>query len=217
MDQSTARTDYENPAMKQGPAPAPGPRPQTRYNMNMSSTLNESVLQSLFRDISQIFIRIRYVVFPFGSGTRRLKNWDLWGPLVLCIGLAWTLSSTATSADANAIFGTVFCLIWVGSAVVTINGQVLGGSISIFHSVCTLGYSLFPMNVAAIICVFLKDKIDFTLALIITTVAFLWSFKSASVYMEEMMGPNKKGLAIYPIFLFYIFLAFFILQITEGS
>lgn len=215
MNQPTEGIELENPP-KLSPQPNPSNKPQIRYNMNPSSTLNESVIQSLFRDISQIFIRIRYVVIPFGSGTKKLRNWDLWGPLVLCICLAWTLSSQAPSADANAIFGTVFCLIWIGSAVVTVNAQILGGSVSIFHSVCTLGYSLFPMNVAAAICVFFKNYIDFTLALIITVVSFLWSFKSASVYMEEMMGSEKKGLALYPIFLFYIFLAFFILQMTQG-
>ena len=31
------------------------------------------------------------VIVPFGEN-KKLKNWDLWGPLVLCISLSWTLS-----------------------------------------------------------------------------------------------------------------------------
>ena len=198
--------DYENPRPNQ----QPGIRPQK------FTTLNESVLQSLLRDIKQIFIRIRYVVFPFGSGTKRLKNWDLWGPLVLCICLSWTLSAGAPSIAANDIFGTVFCLIWVGASIVTLNAQILGGDVSIFHSVCTLCYSLFPLNIAAAVCVFMKAQLNFSISLIITVVAFLWSFKAASIYMEGLMGSDMKGLALYPVFLFYLFLAFFILQMVAS-
>ncbi len=207
MSQSPQITkDVENPRLVQPPVGRP----------IKPTTLNESVLQSLLRDIRQILIRIRYVVFPFGTGTKRLKNWDLWGPLVLCIGLSWTLSTAAPAVAANDIFGTVFCLIWVGAAVVTLNAQILGGDISIFHSVCTLCYSLFPLNVAAAFCVFFKAKLDFSISLIITVVAFLWSFKAASIYMEGLMGSETKGLALYPVFLFYLFLAFFVLQMVAS-
>ena len=119
--------------------------------------------------------------------------------------------------DANNIFGTVFCLIWVGSAVVTFNAQIIGGDVSIFHCICTLGYSLFPMCVSAIVCVFLKNYLDSVLSIVIIAGGFLWSFQSASIYMQGIIGYEKKGLALYPVFLFYIFLAFFILQMTQGE
>jgi hypothetical protein len=43
-----------------------------------------------WRDLKQIGIRARYVIVPLGdtSSRKELKNWDLWGPLVLCIVLA---------------------------------------------------------------------------------------------------------------------------------
>jgi hypothetical protein len=43
-----------------------------------------------WRDLKQIGIRARYVIVPVGDTSKRreLKNWDLWGPLVLCITLA---------------------------------------------------------------------------------------------------------------------------------
>ena len=180
---------------------------------NKTNTLNESVLQSIFRDIRQIFWRIRYVVIPFGNG-RKLKNWDLWGPLVLCIGLSWTLASATNSLVASDIFGTVFCLVWIGSFVVTINAQILGADLWIFHSICTLCYSLFPLNIAASVCVYFKNKLDFVTSIVIITCSFLWSFKCASVYMDGLIDADTKGLALYPIFLFYLFLAFFIVQMV---
>lgn len=179
------------------------------------NTLDESVIESLYRDFKQIFIRIRYVVLPFGKGSRQLRKWDLWGPLLLCICLAWTLSAGATPTAANQIFGTVFCLVWVGAAVVTLNAKLLKGRVSFFHCVCTLGYSLFPMNVAALICIFTKKYSTFLISAIIVCVCFLWSFKAASMYMDRLMGPRTKGLSLYPVFLFYIFLAFFTLEMSH--
>lgn len=192
---------------------APPPRPD--FLKTSINTLEESVIESLYRDLKQIVIRIRYVVIPFGKGSRQLRKWDLWGPLILCICLAWTLSAGATPTAANQIFGTVFCLVWVGAAVVTLNAKLLKGRVSFFHCVCTLGYSLFPMNVAAIICIFTKKYSSFLISAVIVLVCFLWSFKAASIYMDRLMGSKTKGLSLYPVFLFYIFLAFFTLEMSH--
>ena len=179
------------------------------------ATLNETVLQSLFRDFQMMGRRIRYVIIPFGSGSG-LRSWDLWGPLVLCIWLSWTLSSVAPPATANAIFGTVFCLVWFGAAGITVNAKLLGGNVSFFHCVCTLGYSLFPMNVSAMLCIYLKAKLSFMTSCMVVLGAFLLSFKAAALYMEALIHSEKKGLSLYPIFLFYIYIAFFIIQMTQG-
>lgn len=190
--------------------------PQPEFFFDNMNTLEETVIESLYRDVKQILIRVRYVLIPFGRGSRQLRKWDLWGPLVLCICLAWTLSAGASPTMANEIFGTVFCLVWVGAAVVTINAKLLKGNVSFFHCVCTLGYCLFPLNIAALICVFTKKYTTFFLSAIIVSVCFLWSFKAASLYMDRLMGPKTKGLSLYPVFLFYIFLAFFTLQMSHG-
>lgn len=47
----------------------------------------------------------------------------------------------------------VFALVSVGAIVLTINVVLLGGTIGFFQSLCLLGYCLFPMDVAAIVCV----------------------------------------------------------------
>ena len=189
------------------------PRPE--FIQRDMQTLEESVVESLYRDVKQILIRVRYVILPFGRTSNKLKQWDLWGPLVLCLCLAWTLSAGAAPTAANQIFGTVFCLVWLGAIVVTLNAKLLKGRISFFHCVCTLGYSLFPMNIAAFIGVFLKNYITFGMAAIITAICFLWSFKAASMYMDKLVRKNSKGLSLYPVFLFYIFLGFFTLEMSH--
>jgi hypothetical protein len=95
-----------------------------------------------------------------------LKDWDLWGPLILCLTLAILLSSQAPpspankldpkltpSDDSSLVFGAVFIVTWCGAAVVTMNAKLLGGSVSFFQSICVLGYCLFPLVLAAIACI----------------------------------------------------------------
>lgn len=47
----------------------------------------------------------------------------------------------------------VFALVSVGAIVLTVNVVLLGGTIGFFQSLCLLGYCLFPLDVAAIVCV----------------------------------------------------------------
>lgn len=47
----------------------------------------------------------------------------------------------------------VFALVSVGAIILTVNVVLLGGTIGFFQSLCLLGYCLFPLDVAAIVCV----------------------------------------------------------------
>ena len=75
----------------------------------------------------------------------------MWGPLIVCLALAVLLSFKAPAGQASLVFAAVFCAVWFGSAVVTVNAQLLGGTISFFQSVCVLGYCVFPMTMAAVV------------------------------------------------------------------
>lgn len=55
-----------------------------------------------------------------------LRDWDLWGPLFICMSLAVMLSLKAHD-EASMVFSVIFVIVWVGAAVVTVNGQLLGG------------------------------------------------------------------------------------------
>merc|ERR550532_2496667 len=84
------------------------------------------------------------------EATHRLKDWDLWGPLMLCLALGMILAAEAPTSDqASYAFADVFVIVWVGSAVVTLNALLLQGKVSFFQTVCVLGYCLFPLVVAA--------------------------------------------------------------------
>ena len=54
----------------------------------------------------------------------------------------------------------VFAEVALGACVLTINVILLGGEIVFFQSVCLLGYCLFPLVVAAIVCASVKNKVN---------------------------------------------------------
>jgi uncharacterized membrane protein YhdT len=77
---------------------------------------------------------------------------DLWGPLLVCLLLSTVLSLTAPGDTASMVFAAVFVIVWFGAAAVTVNAQLLGGTISFFQSVCILGYCVFPLTLSAMGC-----------------------------------------------------------------
>lgn len=59
-----------------------------------------------------------------------LRDWDLWGPFFLCMSLAVMLSMKAHD-QASIVFSVIFVIVWVGAAIITINGQLLGGKLCV--------------------------------------------------------------------------------------
>jgi len=53
---------------------------------------------------------------------------DLWGPLLVCLTLSILLSITAPDEQGALVFAAVFFVVWFGAAVVTLNAQLLGGT-----------------------------------------------------------------------------------------
>ena len=55
------------------------------------TTLDEPVLTTVCRDLHRVAIKLRHVLIPARSGAetlRELRDWDLWGPLLLCLILS---------------------------------------------------------------------------------------------------------------------------------
>ncbi|KAF3899501.1 hypothetical protein GTR04_0796 [Trichophyton interdigitale] len=85
-----------------------------------------------------------------GGMSEGLRNWDLWGPLIFCLLLSMFLSM-GKGDQSSLVFSGVFCIVWIGEAVVTLQIKLLGGNISFFQSVCLIGYTLFPLVIAALL------------------------------------------------------------------
>ncbi|CAB9503576.1 Protein YIPF6 [Seminavis robusta] len=142
-----------------------------------------------------------------------LKDWDLWGPLIVCLILAVLLSFKAPTNQASLVFASVFITVWCGSAVVTVNAQLLGGNISFFQSVCVLGYCIFPLTLAA----FVIDILKLTwfswewLDMVFLAAAFLWATRASSVFIGLYVKRERRFLAVFPVLFFYTFVAWIIL------
>ncbi|KAI9736053.1 MAG: hypothetical protein M1818_006229 [Claussenomyces sp. TS43310] len=87
-----------------------------------------------------------------GQGmSKGLRDWDLWGPLVFCLLLSSLLSFNARSEQRSQVFSGVFAMVWIGEALVTTQIKLLGGNISFAQSICIIGYTLFPLVIAALL------------------------------------------------------------------
>lgn len=176
-------------------------------NIMTENTLDEPVSVTIKRDLLNIWNKLKMVLFPKGNKDL-LKDWDLWGPLVLCLALSICLAASAPSGQAPFVFTFVFVVVWVGSAVVTVNGKLLGGKISFFQSVCVLGYCVFPLVIASIVGLFVPFLL---IKGLVVLGAFIWSFTASIGFLGETNLENRKMLATYPIFLFYFILSWVIL------
>lgn len=59
-----------------------------------------------------------------------------------------------------ALLQLVFTEVALGAVVLTINVILLGGNIVFFQSLCLIGYCLFPIVLAAIICTLVKISVS---------------------------------------------------------
>jgi len=176
--------------------------------IHVDGTLDEPVSATVMRDLRMVGNKMMCVLNPRKANIQNLKDWDLWGPLILCLMLATLLSWFAPYEQKSLVFASVFVIIWCGAAVVTVNALLLGGNISFFQSVCVLGYCIFPLNIASVICL-VGGHIAWRS--IVVAICFFWSTGASLGFMGELVPPNRKALAVYPLFLFYTSIGWLIL------
>uniref|UniRef100_A0A0G4HP91 Protein YIPF n=1 Tax=Chromera velia CCMP2878 TaxID=1169474 RepID=A0A0G4HP91_9ALVE len=176
-------------------------------------TLDEPVTETIMRDLRGIGKKLWYVMLPrarteAGAG---LKEWDLWGPLFLCLALSIVLWFQAKHQQ-EVVFSLVYVIVWVGACVVTANALLLGGKISFFQSVCVLGYCIFPLDIAALACAFTPSSLSL-LKIVFVVVGFTWATGASVGFMSELVPADRKALAVYPVWLFYVSISWVILLI----
>mmetsp|Transcript_10077 Transcript_10077/g.12573 ORF Transcript_10077/g.12573 Transcript_10077/m.12573 type:complete len:192 (+) Transcript_10077:310-885(+) len=177
-----------------------------------SLTLNEPIRETILRDLRGIAIKLKFVLLPRVSSEdtlRELRNWDLWGPLILCMVLAVTLAQGALEGESGDTFSVVFALVWAGSSIVTLNAKLLNGKISFFQSLCVLGYCLFPLVLGALVCLAIPP---FLARCLVIALCFAWSTRSSALFMSEVVKEERQVLAVYPVLLFYLAISWLILS-----
>mmetsp|Transcript_70202 Transcript_70202/g.228236 ORF Transcript_70202/g.228236 Transcript_70202/m.228236 type:complete len:210 (-) Transcript_70202:93-722(-) len=203
---------YSSPPLP-GPGPEDGAVPSGSMEGPMEGrcTLDEPVTETIMRDLRSIGTKLKYVMLPQARADKAhgLKQWDLWGPLFLCLALGIMLSmQTDNSEQAGMAFALVFIIVWVGSGIVTLNAVLLRGQISFFQSVCVLGYCIFPLVIAAFLSMLLQI---IWLKVIFVVVGFTWSTGASVGFMSELVPEDRKALGVYPVWLFYVAISWMIL------
>lgn len=185
------------------------------------NTLDEPIRETILRDLKAVGVKFAHVLFP-KEKKALLKEWDLWGPLLLCTFMAMILQSEGSadnSNDGGPEFAQVFVIVWVGSMVVTLNSKLLGGNISFFQSVCVLGYCLLPIAVALLICrvILLTEQTYFLffLRFFVSMSGSCWATYASMIFLGDSQKPNRKVLAVYPICLFYFFISWLVISKTN--
>ncbi|KAI1172530.1 Yip1 domain-containing protein [Nemania sp. FL0916] len=134
--------------------------------------------------------------------TPGLRDWDLWGPLIFCLALAVLLSICGQPKQKDAIFSGVFATVWIGEAIVTLQIKLLGGNISFMQSVCIIGYTLFPLVIAALLSAVGLPPIP---RIPIYVILVAWAMAAGvSILGGSGVVSNRVGIAVYPLFIFYI-------------
>ena len=172
-------------------------------------TLNEPILTTIYRDLYLIYTKLKFVINPYVSNDLKayhIKQWDLWGPLLLIVFLACTLAINSSERSQTIVL--VFLIFWFGSFLVFLNAHLLGVRTSIFQIFCLLGYCLFPLNISALILSFtrLLDIIRF----IIVGITCFWSLYSISSFLKNLTKPELRYLVLYPSILLYIYISWFV-------
>jgi len=178
------------------------------------NTLDEPISETVKRDLKAVGSKFVHVLYPKEKKSL-LREWDLWGPLILCTFMATILQGDDLH-EGGPEFAEVFVIVWVGAMMVTLNTKLLGGSISFFQSVCVLGYCLLPLSLSLVMCrvVLMAAQTRFLLAIrcILVLAGFLWSTFASMQFLGDCNPPNKKLLAVYPMFLFYFVIGWMVVS-----
>jgi hypothetical protein len=141
---------------------------------------------------------------------KELKQWDLWGPFIICLILGIVLTFTSKKAT-GIVFSTIFIIMWIGSMIITINSTLLGGKLSLLQCICLLGYCTFPAAVSAILTRILLKFLPSIGKIVIVIISFLWSTKASIPFIAQNIEERKKLLVVYPVMLYFLYLNYFIL------
>ena len=182
------------------------------------NTLDEPVKETIMRDIRAVSKKFGHVLFPKESKVL-LQEWDLWGPLLVCVIFALLLQGDGNDGKGGPQFTELFIIYWMGAFVVTLNTKLLGRSISIFQSVSVLGYCVLPLVISLLVCkivlLFNQTTVLFVVRLAVVLLGFGWSTMGSKAFLSSGDASKRKALEVYPIFLFYFFISWLIVSHTN--
>ena len=104
---------------------------------------------------------------------KELKQWDLWGPFIICLLLGIILCFTSKK-NSGFVFSMIFIIMWIETMIITINSSLLGGKLALMQCKCLLGYCAFPAVVASLFNRVIFKFLPSIGKLIIVFISFVW-------------------------------------------
>ena len=175
------------------------------------NTLDESIITTINRDLFLIYTKLKFVVIPYGEKEKKayhIKQWDLWGPLILDLLLACTLC--INSKEKSQMIILIFVIFWLGGVILYLNANFLGVKSSIFQMFCLLGYCLFPLNLSALFVTIFR--VNAFIRFILVGLTCFWSVFSSSDFLRGITNQDQRYLVLYPCILFYLYISWFIIS-----
>ena len=141
-------------------------------------------MTSLMRDLTRIYSKLKVVALPVSSEAKHkeLKQWDLWGPFIICLLLGIILCFTSRK-NSGLVFSMIFIIMWIGALVITMNSSLLGGKLTLMQCICLLGYCTFPCVVASIFNRIILKFMHAIGKVCIVFISFVWSTKGKFYYL----------------------------------
>merc|ERR1712060_945039 len=136
-----------------------------------------------------------------GNQAVLLREWDLWGPLLFTLTLSSLLATGAPHPPS--VFATVLGMLTVGALALTLNVALLGGPVAALRSFAVLGYAMVPLVVASLVCLIPVPTVRFVVLLF----GLAWSSSSAAALLGASVPRRRRVLAIYPVVLLYLSVA----------
>nr|CAH8848237.1 unnamed protein product [Trichobilharzia regenti] len=193
-----------------------------QYAGESLTLLDEPIRDTILRSARAVGQKFAYVLVP-RQGQGLLKEWDLWGPLVLCLIMSTLLHSSNAegSEHSGPEFAQVFVIFWLGSAIVTLNSKLLGGAVSFLQTVCVLGYCILPLVIGLVICRVLSltssnSLLVFIIRLLIVISGLIYSSYASFIFVHPTLPKNRVALSVYPIVLFYVFLSWLVISVPNN-
>ena len=119
----------------------------------LQPTLDETITTSIKKDLQLIYEKTKVAMLPMNesSSTDKLKDWDFWGPLIFCLLLGLILSLGRNDSKGGKIFILIFAIVWIGGFIISVNSQFLSAKLTVYQSICILGYCMFAIVFTAFI------------------------------------------------------------------
>lgn len=178
-------------------------------NSTKKQTLNESITDTLLRDIGLIYNKLKYVINPFSSDNNKnihIRQWDLWGPLIFVTILSCTLA-LQSNVKGNTIT-LIYGIFWIGSFLIYLNAYLLNSKTNLFQVICLTGYCLFPFNIVAIILAL--TNFYNIIRFLLVAAACSWSLLSIFGFLKITSFEEQRYLVYYPAILLYVFISWII-------